>query len=101
MDENTFKMDGNLDEHISPEGVEEKIVYDKRFLITQTQGGKFRVYGWDQSNRKYISIELKDDEKLAMSSCAAGMILAGGLIVDPDKIVEIITAAVIKKGNKS
>lgn len=31
-------------EHISPEGVEEKVMLEYRFFITQTQGGKYRSY---------------------------------------------------------
>lgn len=33
-----------LKEHISPEGVEEKILHEELFLVTQTQGGKLRAY---------------------------------------------------------
>ena len=31
-------------DHISPEGLDERIVYERRYFITLTQGGKYRLY---------------------------------------------------------
>lgn len=31
-------------EHVSPEGVEERVLLRYDFFVTQTQGGKYRVY---------------------------------------------------------
>lgn len=54
-----------LREHISPEGVEEKIVLEARFMLTQTQGGKYRLYTLNVTSRKMVPHALLDGDKTA------------------------------------
>lgn len=49
MKDETLKGAAPLREHISPEGVEEQILFELRFMITKTMGGKFRVYAIDEN----------------------------------------------------
>ena len=57
-----------LREHISPEGVEEQILYEERFIVTRTMGGKFRVYR--------ISNNSQSSRGVAETLMKAGAILA-------------------------
>ena len=67
-----------LREHISPEGVEEKILVEDRYLITQTMGGKFRLYRI--TNDVQCSQGVFDTIDRAAAEMGVSLILAGGLL---------------------
>ena len=50
------KRQNPLREHISPEGIEERIVMECRALITETMGGKLRVYVYQQQKNEMTSV---------------------------------------------
>lgn len=90
-----FKVDkGNeLKEHVSPEGIEEKIIMKHEFLLTQTQGGKFRVY------QDGIPIRTVDTEESAKNGFVICLQIAASMIDDPKKTIEIIlNSLAAKKG---
>lgn len=66
-----------LREHISPEGVEEKILHEDRFMITQTMGGKFRVYR--MAGDKQFPVGLADSIADAARLLAENLLIAGHL----------------------
>ena len=43
-DMNDLVVVPNKEEYISPEGIEERITYEHRFIMTITGGGKYRMY---------------------------------------------------------
>lgn len=67
-----------LREHISPEGVEEKILHEDRFIITQTMGGKFRVYRLSSAG-KQLSLGVAESVSAAAVVLAENMLIAGRL----------------------
>lgn len=69
--------------HMSPEGYEEKIVYDRRFFITQVANGKYRVYQNDEPIGG-----LYDTVEKANRFTGTGMMVMGGLLVDPQKTID-------------
>lgn len=75
-------------EHISPEGVEEKIVIEDRFLITFTQGGKFRLY--HIVDDKVSRTDIHETYGEAAQSCATGMAIVGALKIDAEGTVGIL-----------
>lgn len=77
-----------LGEHISPEGVEEKIVKEQRFLVTQTAGGKFRVYVSVDGKMQQFSIS--DQESKALEDFGQAMLVLGGFAVDPKKTISLL-----------
>ena len=71
------------DEHISPEGVEEKVLTRLEYMITNTMGGKFRVYGPSDSGEA-ISVSVHNTMDEAKLAQAQQMLLFSALIVDPE-----------------
>lgn len=67
-----------LKEHISPEGVEEKILHEELLLVTQTQGGKFRAYV--VIDGKQISLGVGDSAAEVIRLLADRMIQRGLLL---------------------
>ena len=74
------------DEILSPEGIEEKVEKEFRFLITLTGGGKYRTYTSDGDEIKPIGIH--DTMEDAKKDVGFGMVFTGGMLVDPKKTVE-------------
>lgn len=77
------------DEIMSPEGVEEKIVYKELLWITLTGGGKFRVYALGSGDR-LTSIGVFDDLDKAKEILAQAMMLAAGLMLDPERTIKTL-----------
>ena len=91
-----FQSTKPLAEHISPEGVEERIVKEQRFLMTQTAGGKFRVYV--SCDGKMQSYAIADQESKALETFGGAMMVMGGLIVDAKKTISHLLDGLIKPG---
>lgn len=92
---NILKDAKPLGEMISPEGVEEKIIQETSFIVTQTQGGKFRSYVKQRGELKPVFIE--DSKEKAFKRIGEGMIVMGGLITDPERMIKTMLDG-MKKG---
>lgn len=83
----TFVGKESINEMISPEGVEEKILFEERIRVTQTMGGKFRLYVQSIKHGKaspwWSNPLVFDNEKDARIEQGHSLIILGGLISDP------------------
>lgn len=70
--------------HISPEGVEERICRTDTFLITETQGGKFRIY----YNGTPMQMAETFDKAVRMMN--SGMAITGHMGNNPVETLEIL-----------
>lgn len=77
---------------ISPEGTEERIEQEDIFRITLTQGGKFRLYHiiMRGGKRKESAISVHDNKDEAKKSLASGMMIHGGLELDPKNTIAML-----------
>lgn len=87
---------------ISPEGVDERVKDEFTARVTLTQGGKYRTYGviGDEVQSKGVFDTLEEAQK----SMAAGLILFGSFMRDPEGTVKAALAALVEdedKGEKS
>ena len=73
-----------LKEHVSPEGLSEKIIYTDSFMITQTQGGKFRVYCNEKPTR------IKETKGEAKKDMALLMAMMGHMLHDPKGTLDLM-----------
>lgn len=77
-----FLPDDNKHEEIlSPEGVEERVVRRFECIITNTQGGKFRVY--QNSGKKREPISVHDTQPEAEEVAAQLIAMSGHMLIDP------------------
>lgn len=81
-----------LKEHISPEGIEEKIITSLSFKLTQTQGGKFRIY---QDDKPFP--EIFETEEVARKALKSIMSFGVMLIVDKSAAIGLIVDGLIGK----
>lgn len=72
----------DLGVHVSPEGVDEKIVKSETYMITQTEGGKFRVYALGKP------VTVAEDREAAEKSLASGMLMFAGLVLNPKATID-------------
>ena len=89
---------GDAKEFISPEGVEEKIVMEDRFLITFTQGGKFRFYHHRQGRE--TNSEIFDNYGVALQKYSTGMGFMAALNFDAKKTIEMLISKLASNGDK-
>ena len=80
---------------MSPEGVEERIVYKVESFITLTQGGKYRAYISSDiqgtgGNKVSPGPEIYDTEEAAKKAVGSALTLIGMMIVDPERGAEIL-----------
>ena len=77
-----FLPDKNKHEEIlSPEGVEERVVKRFECMITNTLGGKFRVY--QSSGKKREPISIHDTQPEAEEAAAHFIAMSGHMLIDP------------------
>jgi hypothetical protein len=75
-------------EILSPEGVEELIVYEYRFLITLTGGGKYRTYG--VNNGKVTPHGVHETLEAAKREVARAQVFVGALELDPKRAIDMM-----------
>ena len=85
------------EEILSPEGVEERVVRRIEFVITNTLGGKFRIYQSIGKKREPVSVH--DTQPEAEKAAAQMIALAGHMLIDPKgTITKILDGAGRGKG---
>ncbi len=73
---------------LSPEGIEERLKREVTLQITLTQGGKYRIYGIINGDRKTINLcDTYEDAQVRMGEAA---ILLGSLLRDPKGTIETL-----------
>jgi hypothetical protein len=78
---------------LSPEGVEERLVEQRKYQICLTQGGKFRVYYGerrDDGKECRHTVGIFDDIKEARKRLGFIMNMNGAMIVRPDETIQMI-----------
>lgn len=95
--EDDLKSGAPLREHVSPEGVEERIVFDVRYLVTQTQGGKFRFYSFNPVSLKYTPHLIHDTIDESRKNLGSALTIMGMMINDPVGSMKQILAAITTK----
>ena len=78
-----------LREILSPEGVEERIVSERVYQITLTQGAKYRVYFINDGERNPVARIFETKEE-AEKDLAKSMLLMASLEIDPQRTIEVI-----------
>ena len=91
-------MTEKLREIISPEGIPEKVMHHFQYLLTKTEGGKFRIYSIDFEGKYSPMHEVFDT--LEEGRETLGMIIAamGGLLVNPKETISALMEGL--KGSK-
>lgn len=89
MKDEALKGAKPLREHISPEGVEEQIELEIRFMITKTMGGKFRSYGiGDDGTQQTFGVDdtiEKARERLTVNMLTTTLLLTTTVYRKPKK----------------
>jgi hypothetical protein len=86
------------DEIVSPEGVEEKLLFLQTYSITLTGGGKYRVYFEDKRMGGRVSVGVYDTLPLAREAAGVQMNMQSCLILDPKKVINFLFEQIT--GNK-
>lgn len=79
--------------HVSPEGVDEKIVKEDTFLITQTEGGKYRLYNAGRA------IDIADTLTEIEKKIHGAMMLKGSVGLDPKRTFQALFGSPNRKGD--
>ena len=82
-----------LKEHISPEGVEERIIKQTSSMMTQTAGGKFRLYADGRSQGVF------DTQEEAQERYSSILGLMAMLEIDPEKTIKTVVDGLKGKRN--
>lgn len=88
MDRTAPPNPNELNEIISPEGVEERVELEETFRMTMTQGGKFRVYHIREGQTN--SVGIYDTREAARKFLGEGMMVFGAMLADPKKTIQLI-----------
>lgn len=76
-------------EILSPEGVEERVVFETGYRITMTGGGKHRIYLLT-NDRPPQPIKVVDTKDQAMKELGYHSMLMGAMINDPKAAIEAL-----------
>ena len=80
-----------LREILSPEGVEEQVVFESTTRVTRTLGGKFRTYTLDGDSKGHDRSFANKDE--AMRDAGMSLMVLGGLLADPKGTIDLLLAS--------
>ena len=80
---------------LSPEGVEERVKLEMTYLVTLTQGGKYRLYYTKNGER--IAGGVHDTIEGAYEAIGMRMGVIGALLNDPKGTIEMMMKSLGKK----
>jgi hypothetical protein len=88
------------DEILSPEGVEEKLLFEQTYQITLTGGGKYRVYYFDKRMGDRVPTGCYDTLPEAREATGTHMNMQSCLILDPKKVINFLFEQIAGRRNK-
>lgn len=87
-----------MKEHMSPEGLEEAVKEEIGFMVTLTQGEKYRTYIKKGKSQEWVPVlKCFDTEADAIKAVGEQMMLLGSFMFDPKRAVEALLKSLDKQ----
>jgi len=94
----TFEECNPMQTHMSPEGLEEAVQLESSFMVTLTQGEKYRIYSQTPGSDKWTpSPECFNTEDEAKVALGQRLVLLGAMMSDPKKTLDVLLKAMEKR----